>query len=132
MNIHSGLIDTVISNLKFIGKIQVGDKINIHDKSIYKNLTWFDTLLRQFYYGDSRQHALFFIQDTINNALEILDYRNLGKEPENIEFCKNLINDLKNALKGLENIRETYIDDIKFGCDIDTIHERIVSKMKQV
>ena len=42
-----------------------------------------------------------------------------------VKICNNILTDLEEALKGLENLRITYIEDVKFCCDIDTIIELI-------
>jgi hypothetical protein len=41
----------------------------------------------------------------------------------------NIIIDLVNAKKGLENLKKTYINDIKFICDLDVIIQMIDLKL---
>ena len=59
-----------ISRLKFIGRIQIGDKVNLKDMYIQS-----DGLLTQIYRTinqDNRSKTLIFVQDTINKTFEIL------------------------------------------------------------
>ena len=44
-------------------------------------------------------------------------------------MCVNLIDDLKKSTSGLKNIKETYFNDIKFCCDIDTMLQMIDAKL---
>jgi hypothetical protein len=41
----------------------------------------------------------------------------------------NLIEDLKHSKSGITNLKETYIQDIKFCCDIDTLLQIIEAKL---
>ena len=40
--------------------------------------------------------------------------------------------DLKDAIKGILNLKETYIDDIKFCCDIQTIIQEVEAKLLEL
>jgi len=44
-------------------------------------------------------------------------------------MCKNLISDLRDSKNGLMNLRETYVLDLKFGCDIQTMLQMIDAKL---
>jgi hypothetical protein len=119
-----------ISRLKFIGRIQIGDKVNLKDMYIQS-----DGLLTQIYRTinqDNRTKTLIFVQDTINKTFEILRcYDNSCKSSDKL-MCLNLVNDLKNSKNGIINLKETYSNDIKFTCDLDTLLEIIEAKLSEI
>jgi hypothetical protein len=97
-----------MSRLKFIGKIQPGEKINTKFMYIQPN-TIFTRLSRSLFFQDNRTKTLVFLQDTINKAFEILKcYDNSKKNSEKM-MCINVISDLKVVRTGLKNLKETYI-----------------------
>jgi len=114
----------IISKLKFIGKIQKGEKI--HTKHMYVQPDSLTTSLsRTFLYPDKRTNTLEFIKETITRAFELLiTYERSDKAAEKMQF-NLLVGDLRSAALGLKNLKVTYVDDTKFCCDIDTILEFI-------
>jgi hypothetical protein len=118
-----------ISRLKFIGKIQIGDKINL--KNMYMQTDSLATQVLRTVFQDNRTKTLVFLQDTINKAFEILKcYDNSKKNSEKM-MCVNVISDLKVVRTGLKNLKETYIADIKFCCDIDVLLQLIDAKLSE-
>jgi hypothetical protein len=116
-----------ISRLKFIGKIQIGDKVNL--KSMYIQPDGLITQLLRSLNQDNRSKTLIFLQDTFTKTFEILKlYENSTKSAEQI-MCCNIISDLKLSKNGLSNLKETYADDIKFVCDLDTLLQTIDAKL---
>lgn len=116
-----------ISRLKFIGKIQIGDKVNL--KSMYIQPDGLITQLLRSLNQDNRSKTLIFLQDTFTKTFEILKlYEHSTKSAEQI-MCSNIISDLKLSKSGLCNLKETYADDIKFVCDLDTLLQTIDAKL---
>ena len=116
-----------ISRLKFIGKIQIGDKIDLKNMHLQTDglLTQISRTINQ----ENRNKTLVFLQDTINKAFEILKcYEKSTKNSDKI-MCLNILNDLKSSKNGLLNLKETYSFDIKFCCDIDVLLEMIEAKL---
>ena len=58
-----------ISRIKFIGKIQIGDKINL--KSMYMQTDSIITQLLRTVFQDNRNKTLVFLQDTFFKTFEI-------------------------------------------------------------
>jgi hypothetical protein len=116
-----------ISRLKFIGKIQIGDKIDL--KNMHLQTDGLFTQISRTINQENRNKTLVFIQDTINKAFEILKcYEKSTKNSDKI-MCLNILNDLKSSKNGLLNLKETYSFDIKFCCDIDVLLEMIEAKL---
>jgi hypothetical protein len=116
-----------ISRLKFIGRIQIGDKVNL--KSMYIQPDGLITQLLRSINQDNRSKTLIFLQDTISKTFEILKCYELSTKLSERIMCNNLILDLKNSKSGLHNLKETYIMDVKFVCDIDTLLQSIDAKL---
>ena len=118
----------VISSLKFIGKLQKGDKINT--KFMFRQQDGFFTKLsRTFINNDNRQNTLSFIQKIINSSLDVFMYYENSNKVSDKGMCINILEDLKQAKNGLQNLKHTYSDDLKFNCDIDTMIQIIDSHL---
>lgn len=118
----------IISRLKFIGRIKKGEKINT--RHMYVQPDGLGTSFsRTFVYQDNRGNALNFVQETISRSFELLvTYeRNDGKS--NDTLYNNLTKDLMNAIVGLTNLKFTYINDVKFCCDMDTLLENVKARI---
>ena len=116
-----------ISRLKFIGKIQIGDKVNL--KSMYIQPDGLITQLLRSINQDNRSKTLIFLQDTITKTFEILKFYEKSTKASDQIMCSNLIIDLKNSKNGLNNLTETYTMDVKFVCDLDTLLQTIDAKL---
>ena len=121
----------VISRLKFIGKVQKGEKINVkymfvQPEGIATKIS--RTLINQ----DNRQNTLNFVRCTIGTTFEIIaSYSSSNKESQR-HICTHVIQDMKQAKNGLKNLKETYLSDIKFCCDMDTILQEMDAKLADI
>jgi hypothetical protein len=119
----------IISRLKFIGCLKKGEKINT--RHMYVQPDGLSTKFsRTFIYQDNRGNALSFVQETINRAFELLiSYERSNVEAERIMYY-NLVKDLNQAKTGLKNLKDTYIEDTKFCCDMNTTLQFIDAKLQ--
>jgi len=118
-----------ISRLKFIGKIQIGDKIDL--KNMHLQSDSLVTQISRTVFQDNRNKSLTFIQDTISKSFEILRCYDKSKKNSEKIMCLNIMSDLKIAKNGLRNLKETYLHDIKFCCDIDVLLQTIDLKLSE-
>ena len=118
----------VISRLKFIGKIQKGDKINVKYMFVQPEGV-ITSISRTVINQDNRNNTLNFVRNTIKQTFEIISKYIVSNNHSNILYCGNIIKDLKNSKSGLINIKDTYLSDIKFTCDIDTLLQEIDVKL---
>lgn len=118
----------IISRLKFIGKLKIHDKMNT--KHMYVQPDGITTTIsRTFFYPDNRQNAMTFVQETISRAFELLvTYDRSDKDSDKV-LVIHLIKDLQQAKVGLIHLKNTYITDVKFCCDMDTLLEHIDAKL---
>jgi len=114
----------VISRLKFIGKIQKGEKINV--KYMYVQPEGIITRIsRTLIHQCSRQNTLNFLRGTITRTFEIITTYSSSTKESYRYICPNIIEDLKISKKGIHNLKNTYLDDLKMGCDLETLLEEI-------
>jgi len=109
------------SRLKFISSVQIGDKINVKFMTLQKDCL--STKISRTVYYENRQTGYNFIKDTVNRALEIISPPEVLNK--NKDIIEGLIVDLTKCKQGIQNLKETYVSDIKFCCDLDTILEKI-------
>ena len=121
----------VMSRLKFIGKVQKGEKINVkymfvQPEGIATRIS--RTLINQ----DNRNNTLNFVRSTITRTFEIItSYSSSNKESQR-HICLHIIKDLQQCKTGLLNLKDTYLSDIKFTCDIDTLLQEIDAKLSEI
>jgi hypothetical protein len=121
----------LISRLKFISKISKGDKINV--KYMIVQPDGFATKIsRTIIAQDNRRNTLNFIRNTIDKTFEMISTYSSSTKQSNKAICLNIIIDLKNSKNGLHNLKETYLEDIKFCCDIDTAIQDIDAKLLEI
>ena len=117
--------EEILSRLKFIGKIEKDEKINVRHVNRQPN-NIMTKLQRSLIYPDNRANALKFIKDVIHRSFEIIDNCNIHN---NTVISKGIISDLMKAQQGIINFKYTYGDDTKFCCDMDVIIENINIKL---
>ena len=120
--------DELVPRLKFIAKLNKGDKINVKNMYIQQN-NLIDKLSRTLFHVDDRSNTLLFVTDTIRLALEMLSTFLLSREPYFVSQARNLATDLRAAKKGLLNLKETYADDVMFTCKIDALIEECEARL---
>lgn len=122
-----------ISRLKFIGKIKKGEKINVKDMAVQPN-NMYTKIHRSLVIVDNRNNTLNFILDTVKKSFDEL-LIHLDKSQENLfdlNISTNMIQDLENSKNGLNNLKDTYLDDLMFCCKIDTIIQDIEARLEEI
>lgn len=119
----------VLSKLKFIGKIQPSEKINVKYMYVQQD-TWLTKFFRTIFSPDNRANALSFFRNTIDKSFEILN-ANKGI-PEKAKMVENIIRDVEMSTIGINNFRETYKTDLMFCCEIDTFVQSIMLRLDDV
>jgi len=123
----------VISRLKFIGRINKGEKINVRYAYPFVQQNDLSTSIsRTFYYKDNRANALCFLRATIDKSFEIVhSYIDSERKSERV-MAKRIMDDLRYAKQGILNLKETYVSDTMFCCDIDTLFESMDAKLSEL
>jgi hypothetical protein len=122
----------IISRLKFIGKLQKGDKINV--KHMYVQPDGLVTKInRTFFSQENKYNTLSFIKETTDKVFKIIaTYIGSTKDADK-QNCENIILDLRQSKAGMANLKETYNspDNMKFICDIETMLQEIDVKLAE-
>jgi len=122
-----------ITQLKFIGLFQPGEKINIRNMAIEPN-NIFTPILRRIY-GEGRDSTLAFLSNTIDRTFEIIQFQVVSSRMSDQLQAQNTVTDLIKAIIGLKNLQKTYRDDKLYFCEleslIETIHTRLTELQQQ-
>lgn len=127
----SSIYKETITRLKFISKIQEGEKINTKHYLAIVNNDWLNSVLRTFYNFESRNHTVQFVNDTINTAFQLLDQMKVSLKIEDkinideMNIMTNMFKDLTNSIVGIHNLKKTYKTDKIIVCQLETIIENI-------
>ena len=119
----------IIKKLKFIGKIDPGDRINVNTVSTSSN-SLFSSLYR-IVFKESRAKTYQFLSDVIDRSFELIILYQSSKKMSDKITCSHIIEDLHHAITGLKNIQHTYMDDRNFYCDIDTLIGSIYARLAE-
>jgi hypothetical protein len=123
--------DDNISRLKFIGKIQKGDKINIKYMFVQPN-NIFTRIIRSFYYCDNRNNTLAFLTETVKKCFDELITHIGNGTLFDMTIANNIIQDFDNCKSGLINLKDTYNDDVMFCCKIDKIIQDVDARLEEI
>jgi len=119
-----------MSRLKFIGKLQSGEKINV--KYMYVQPECIITSIsRSLINQDNRHNTLKFVRETVNKAFDILQKYSESHRDSDQKITENLVADLRQSKEGILQLKQTYTSDIKFCCDMDTILQTIDAKLAE-
>lgn len=121
----------IISKLKFIGKIGKGEKVNV--KNLYVQPDGFLTKIsRSFINYDTRENTFNFISTILKRSFEILSIHLSSKLQKDEIISNNLIKDITDSKTGIENLKETYSEDVMFCCKLETLIEEIDTKLAEL
>lgn len=123
--------DDIIPKLKFISRLNKGDKINVKNLYIQPN-NFINKISRSFIHVDDRTNTLIFINNTIKKGFELFLHHIDNSNPFDNILCQNILYDLKNSINGLLNLKETYNEDVMFVCKIDSLIEEIDAKLTEI
>ena len=114
----------VISKLKLIGKLQNGDKLNTKYVFIQKD-GFLTRLSRWLYWQDNRANTINFVRNTIYSTFSLIITLQKSNKKYDKLILLNIVEDLDNAKAGMINLKNTYSDDVKFCCDVETLLEAV-------
>uniref|UniRef100_A0A6C0JAP6 Uncharacterized protein n=1 Tax=viral metagenome TaxID=1070528 RepID=A0A6C0JAP6_9ZZZZ len=117
----------LISKLKFIGKINDSEKIDIKYMTLQKD-TYTTSFIRTFLSNNCRQNTLNFISTVIEQSIHLIDTYFTSNNESKIRMAQNIYKDFLGSIKGLRSLKTTYSNDTMFCCKIQTIIEHIETK----
>lgn len=121
----------IISKLKFIGRIQKGEKINV--KFMYVQPDGLLTrIARTLFSQDNRSNAYTFIEHTLKRSFDIITLTKFSSKTTERKIILNIISDIEASLQGIANLKSTYLTDVMFCCKIDTLIQDTEAKLIEV
>lgn len=119
----------VIKKLKFIARIESGERINVSTVSTTSH-NLFSSLYRSIF-KESRSKTFQFLNEVIDRSFELIVlYQESTKISDRIT-CSQILEDLVNCVTGLRNLQVTYAEDRNFYCDIDTLIGSIFARLAE-
>jgi hypothetical protein len=123
--------DEIIPRIKFIGKIQKGEKMNVKHMQIQQD-TIITKIFRSFIYNDTRVNTFTFINTSIKKAFEVLLMHIDSDKPFDRTICQNIMSDLRQCRFGMQNVKDTYMDDLMFCCKMDALMEETNARIYDI
>lgn len=115
-------LDDVYINLALLSKIEVGNKLKLHNSHITIDTSYLNFITRWFT-NSNRDETLKYITQIINKSFEYL------QSPDIIDSDKlRILNYLTISINGLNNMKQTYMNDKLIQAKIDVIIENIQEK----
>ena len=93
------------------------------------NNDWWTSMLRTFYNFESRGNTINFINDTIKNAIALIEQIKTQNDEDQTVLC-NIFKDLAQAIEGIENLKKTYSTDKIVVASLETLIENIELYLK--
>ena len=137
--------DLILTNLKILANINANDKVTINN---YNNISidppYLSQSLFRWFNGDSRNNTINTIDIIISNTFRIIDSiyddeinkKNNNEsnyfENGNSQKLQTFSTELKNSIKGLQNLKITYKNDISICSKIDIDIEKINLRIKKI
>ena len=113
----------IVSKLKFVSRIKSGQKIDTRAMRIQEH-TFFNAFIRTLF-PDNRHNAFILFKEIIDKAFQYIS------SCQDNTLVYNIVDDIRQSIVGLENFRTTYVDDVMFTCEIDTLIDDIELKLGQ-
>lgn len=138
-----------LTNLKILAKLQVGDKLIYTNKSFSIDKWFYLQPLYRWYYNESRATTIKHLNEFIQQVFSLIDiiyanemghlennyYTNVKPivfKEENASILISIINELQNAADGLNNLKQTYKDDVNIATSLNIIIEKIHVRIKKI
>ena len=153
INDSDNTFEVIIRNLKILGNIKPNDKLIKKGDTIKIDTPYLYQGLSRYWNGNSRKESVGNIEHLIEASFNMIDliysneiekrtggledYYNSNRgqvyfETENAQKLTIFSTELKNVLKGLNNLKQTYNSDISICSRIDVVIEKINLRIKKI
>ena len=149
-------LENVLTNLKIISNVNANDKLTIIDNILVIDPPQYIQGVIRWWRSDSRDNSMSEIEKIIENVFKIIDniyneeiiennnndnndnYYHKRQLPKN--YFKNehsiqlqtFSNELSNTIKGLQNLKITYHNDISICSKIDVLIDKISIRINKI
>lgn len=132
-------INNILTNLKIISHIKKGEKISINNENYVEIDNRYVQCFRRWYDNNSRNTTIEFINIIINELFKSIDktYNNKNTETQYFNEDNNVILQqfligMIDVCKGLNNLKDTYSNDITTTSQLDMIITRIHQRIGKI
>ena len=119
-----------ITRLKFLSKIRKGEKINVLANTLQPD-SLLTSLSRAILNTDNRQNTLTYIQNSIGSGFQLFTTYVRSEKTSEKKLAIQILKDIVESKHGIQNLKNTYQDDIMFCCSIDTYLQTIDAKIDE-
>ncbi len=120
----------IISQLKFIGRIGKGEKVNVRQQTVQPQGIR-TSFVRTVWDQDTRWNLLNFITKILKRSFGLIQVKLATNKVSGRAYCAQVIQDIYTAKEeGIPNVKITYADDVKYCCDIETLIQDMDSKLE--
>lgn len=132
----------IISKLKFLSKIRLGEKLNVKEMFVRDNDSLTQRVLRTIrnttaYLGgaepvESKEATLKFVQQIINGAISMIAAFNKQHNDINQRYIKMLTENIEKSKEGIRNLIATYQGDRKFISEAEATMQTLQAKIQSL
>lgn len=114
-------VQDILSKLKFISKIKVGDIVDTKSLSLMDS-GWITSLYRTFIArGDGREATFQLFQCVLTNALDIGERYAVSPDQMFRDVGATLVDTIKESMHGMGNHAQTYEKDVMYVSRVETL-----------
>lgn len=126
-------VNNTVSKLKFISKIEVGDKVDTNSMTLMKD-TWgtscYRTYKKLIANAESRSNTLAFIRRITGEAFDLASRYLMSQDKFYVDIGIIIVESLQQAKAGIINHKETYKSDALHTSEVETLLTTLDTKLK--
>lgn len=135
------ILDQLTLNLKVMGDIKNSDKLYVVNEHIEIDPYSYVRCINRTYNGDSRTKSLEKVNEVTEDVIQISDQllrlesfsSNITNLPENnCKILQDLVPDMMNANKGLNNLKATYLNDVLTENKLDMLIKKMNDQVDKI
>lgn len=138
----SELIENCLLNLKIISKLQENEKLITTNNVLKIDKPVIFQGIKRWYAKESRDVTINKLNDIYTNSFGITD--NLLKKEQNTDIANNSLEDsnsqvfqkfileFTNSLKGIDNLKKTYSNDVPMISQLDMLSNKLNTRLEKM
>jgi len=130
-------VNNILSKLKFLSKIKIGEKINSKYYFVRDNNSILQRFLRSMRNltaenSENKNSTLEFISDTVNRTIHLICIYKKSNNIYSKQISDLLIENLNDTKTGIKNLTKTYEDDRIFVSKLESFIESFDLKLQNI
>lgn len=121
-------LEYVFIRLRLMSKLEINDKLIISDDYINIDKSYIPSITRSFH-NANRKATNQYLDYVLKEAFQYSD--ELIEESNTIQLLR-LMNELKNSLTGLANLKSTYNNDKLIQSELEVMTDNIATKIRVI